>query len=385
MLPYLVTLTFTLLVASAVVRYGLKALYRRDVRIVHLVAHWWVTDAPLVLRKSVRALLVCAFVFWVLACGPHVRPMHVTLAHPGAALADILVHSVVVEVLLTLGILLMSITWLFWRTSKGVSALHMVRVTPPPELVAAAVGLVPPDRLFVLVDRRPRALCVGLARPAVYVTTGLLECATQEALRAALAHEEAHRQRRDPLRSLLLRLVMVWLRQTPWVAALAERYTLRSEVHADRFARTCTSTAALASALLLVARNAEVEETRTVSALHESEHLSANLLAAHATGLSGLPGLSGHETKTEGSAPPEGSAQTSMLGDERLHYLTLPCDAPLPPLLPARFTLVGAFLAMGRSTRWSFLALVVFAMVALMSALPAGGALRYTLTCAISI
>lgn len=94
---------------------------------------------------------------------------------------------------------------------------------------------------------RPIVICIGLIRPRIALSVGALAQFPPAALRAAVAHEEAHRQRRDPLRLLAWRLlccsrVRRWLANGMCGSSCAE-------VRADAFARRVTSRAALASAL----------------------------------------------------------------------------------------------------------------------------------------
>jgi hypothetical protein len=76
------------------------------------------------------------------------------------------------------------------------------------------------------------AFCVGLLRPAVYVSEGTLAGGDAE-LRAILVHEEHHRARRDPLRQLLARVVSDALRPLPPFAALADRQAALADLAAD--------------------------------------------------------------------------------------------------------------------------------------------------------
>jgi hypothetical protein len=89
---------------------------------------------------------------------------------------------------------------------------HAVRVVPGRELIA---------------------FCAGLRRPAVYMSQGTLDAASDAELRAILAHEEHHRARRDPLRLLLARTVADALRPLPPFAALADREAAVADLAAD--------------------------------------------------------------------------------------------------------------------------------------------------------
>jgi Zn-dependent protease with chaperone function len=153
---------------------------------------------------------------------------------------------------------------------------------------------------------------MGSWRPAIYVTSGMLNQAAQDTLRAAIAHEEMHRRRRDPLRLLAVRVLAAQFPLLPWVARLLERLELRAEILADRFAQAHTSTAALAAAILAVAR-AKAQDAGSMP----SAPYRLDLGVAHLYG-------------SAIDAP-----RDSAFG-ERLRYLVLPASHPLPRVLPGR-------------------------------------------------
>jgi Zn-dependent protease with chaperone function len=65
--------------------------------------------------------------------------------------------------------------------------------------------------VFTIATPRPLCLTVGLLRPAVYVSTGLLEQLTGSDLEIVLEHEAAHVRRRDTVCSGILTLLYVVL------------------------------------------------------------------------------------------------------------------------------------------------------------------------------
>jgi hypothetical protein len=216
---------------------------------------------------------------------------------------DIVFHVALARLLTPVVLLLVIGGPAFW--SGRLRALRAVRLAPSPALIAAAAGLVPPGRFFLLADDHPFASCIGLWRPAIYISDGLVRQVSPVALRAALAHEEAHRRRRDPARLLVLRVVTAAITPVPWLAAVMDSVALRAEIQADRFACARTSAAALAAALLAALR----------------------------------------------TDPPVYLVATPLVGRDpimaenlgtRVRYLRLPDDAPLPPLLPAGMTLARA-------------------------------------------
>jgi Zn-dependent protease with chaperone function len=100
----------------------------------------------------------------------------------------------------------------------------------------------------------PAAFVLGLWRPRVYVTRGLHAPAYREHLASVLAHEEAHRRRRDPLRRLLAGLALAF--HLPGVAGwLARRLAETQEMAADvEAALAVGSRTRVAHALVALAR-----------------------------------------------------------------------------------------------------------------------------------
>lgn len=76
------------------------------------------------------------------------------------------------------------------------------------------------------------AFTAGLARPRVYVSRGLLRDLSPRELEAALLHEVAHAERRDPLRCWLIELVMLSL-WFPRFSRLGDAYRAARESRAD--------------------------------------------------------------------------------------------------------------------------------------------------------
>ena len=260
-------------------------------------------------RKVTHFGALVVMVFCVLACSAH-RIEH----GPTAALMliplDALIHATVLQVILIMLLISAGACWALWRTLVSLRALQTVRLQPSPSLLTAASDITPLDAIYLLLDDRPFAACLGLWRPVIYITSGMLDHVNPEALRAAIAHEEMHRRRRDPLRLLAIHVLATRLRLVPWVAGLPQRVELRAEILADRFAQAQTSRAALAAAILAAVR-ANMQGSNPKS--------SGPFRVNH--GIARLYGSSIEETSV------------SVL-DVRLRYLTLPFSSPLPHLLP---------------------------------------------------
>lgn len=97
-----------------------------------------------------------------------------------------------------------------------------------------------------------QAFCAGLLRPRLYLSTGAARLLPADELRAVLAHERHHRDRRDPLRIAIGRVLARALFFMPVLGRLHSRYCATVELAADAAAVRADggSPAALASAML---------------------------------------------------------------------------------------------------------------------------------------
>jgi len=75
--------------------------------------------------------------------------------------------------------------------------------------------------------------CIGLLRPRIVVSAGLVELLDQAELNAVLAHEASHQRRRDPLRLLVANVTMRGLFMVPVLPDLARAARVTTEVEAD--------------------------------------------------------------------------------------------------------------------------------------------------------
>ncbi len=115
---------------------------------------------------------------------------------------------------------------------------------------APAAGHAGPVR--VVDTGEPLAVTIGLWRPYVVVSRGLVAVLSGTELRAVLAHEHAHARRRDPLRLLLGRVLAAHLWFLPLATDMSGRARRGYELAADRHAVNRCGRTALASALLRV-------------------------------------------------------------------------------------------------------------------------------------
>lgn len=130
-----------------------------------------------------------------------------------------------------------------WRAKRQLAHLRVAYQLPP----AVAPGDL--EGLVVIEDDRPTAFCVGLFRPSVVVSTGLMEHLGEPALRAVVGHELSHLHRRDPLRRALARSIARGLFFVPSLSDLADVVPAEGEVSADAAAVVSVGREPLARAL----------------------------------------------------------------------------------------------------------------------------------------
>jgi beta-lactamase regulating signal transducer with metallopeptidase domain len=75
--------------------------------------------------------------------------------------------------------------------------------------------------------------CIGLLRPRIVVSTGLVNLLDRAELDAVLAHEASHQRRRDPLRLMVASVAIRGLFFVPALTDLARAARLTTEVEAD--------------------------------------------------------------------------------------------------------------------------------------------------------
>jgi Zn-dependent protease with chaperone function len=161
---------------------------------------------------------------------------------------------------LLLGLLVLSSVTLFvvsfartvMATARARRACVRHRTPMLAALEGALCGVAGPRWVVVVVDEAPAAYCLGLFRPWVVVSTGLLGRLDKPGLRAVLEHEASHRRRRDPLRATLARSLARALFFVPSLKNLAEATLAENEVSADAKAVGSVGRADLISALLVL-------------------------------------------------------------------------------------------------------------------------------------
>jgi Zn-dependent protease with chaperone function len=164
-------------------------------------------------------------------CGPHVPHLHA-----GAPYA------------LSLGVALLGAAAALWSSIVG-----RLRRT---QRLASALGSMaepsPRDRFETVDSPEAFAYCVGLWRPKVVVSTGLIRRLRPEQLRAVVAHEQEHALRRDNLRHALASACSLPLGSRGRRKLLAD-LTSASEEACDRTAAARTNSETVLAALAALA------------------------------------------------------------------------------------------------------------------------------------
>src|SRR5919199_500453 len=98
----------------------------------------------------------------------------------------------------------------------------------------------------------PVAVCYGLLRPRLVLSTGIARGLSRAELEAVVRHERAHLRRRDPLRLVLVRALADAVPAVPVLREAAEAVATAQELAADRDALAAVGADALGGALLKV-------------------------------------------------------------------------------------------------------------------------------------
>ena len=106
-----------------------------------------------------------------------------------------------------------------------------------------------PRRLVIVDLEQPHCFTIGLLRPVVVISSGLVAALTSEELHAALCHEGAHARRHDPLRALTASIATAAVLFAPVLRDLEASARVGEEVEADRLAAERCGVIPLLSAL----------------------------------------------------------------------------------------------------------------------------------------
>ena len=139
------------------------------------------------------------------------------------------------------------------RTAEALQPLlTLPAVTPPADLATLLRTLRLEGRTTLIACTAPVALCHGLRRPRLLLSTGAVRGLSVAEMEAVLRHECAHLRRRDPLRLVAARALAAALPAVPLLGAFAATLPAAQELAADRAVLTAIGADALAGALLKV-------------------------------------------------------------------------------------------------------------------------------------
>lgn len=141
-----------------------------------------------------------------------------------------------------------------WRLTRFIAELKtMVQqgetAAPCPRLTRLCLELRIPQPPLFLATETPLAFCFGLFRPRIYLSTGLVNALSDTELKAVLLHEDHHRCRFDPLRTLLADLLATLFFFLPTVTEWRDQFVVAIELAADHHAMQLAGRFSLAGAL----------------------------------------------------------------------------------------------------------------------------------------
>jgi len=110
------------------------------------------------------------------------------------------------------------------------------------------------------------AVTLGIWKPAIYISTGLLKQLSDQEIASVIAHEQYHERHKHTLNNLLVHLIRSFLFFIPVMPALANSITRKQELEADNEAMRVTSRTSLATAILKTMAGASRSHDFPVSA-----------------------------------------------------------------------------------------------------------------------
>ena len=106
-------------------------------------------------------------------------------------------------------------------------------------------------QIYILPTEEVAAFTIGLFRPKVVMSEGMLQTFSDEEMDAIIFHEEYHQTNRDPLKLFCFTLLAEGMIYIPILKGLLQRYHVYQELAADKYAmRKMESKFELGSALL---------------------------------------------------------------------------------------------------------------------------------------
>ncbi|WP_248923929.1 M56 family metallopeptidase [Paenibacillus hamazuiensis] len=115
--------------------------------------------------------------------------------------------------------------------------------------------------VLVVEHRDTAALTMGLIRPKIMLSTGLLDILHDDELAAVIRHEIFHKQSRDPLKTAFMHVCSAVLWYIPILRWCCTQYQMAREVLADAYAiRSTGSPTSLGSALVKLIKHNQIRK-----------------------------------------------------------------------------------------------------------------------------
>ena len=186
--------------------------------------------------------------------------------------------TIVVLAALVLAVLGIALGLPHEREARGLATQAARRaVAWPPEVRRSAAELSLTDRVVLTDDDAPAAFTVGMLRPRVIVSRGLLRLTSGRELAAILAHEAYHVRRHDPTRRLVVTVLCRALYRLPVAVQLRDRFMAATEFEADRRAIERSGRRPVAAALYRLLSDGEQIEPSLVAPMAGPKLLAARV------------------------------------------------------------------------------------------------------------
>ena len=166
-------------------------------------------------------------------------------------------------------------TLLFSMWKIGVHWFHAIRMKKQFELYKENTLTIAMNQTYnggeneIIVISHPAAIAItmGLFRPRIIISTGLMNLLTDDELAAVMYHEIYHRESRDPLKIFLSSLCSSTIWYIPILKWFNQKYRIVNELLADEFAIEKQATSVnLGSALLKMLKVGKQEKMPFVHA-----------------------------------------------------------------------------------------------------------------------
>lgn len=143
----------------------------------------------------------------------------------------------------------------FMKTRAAMKKLWMIEDKGWSRSLQIKYGHVGQTEFIVVIDRAPLAFTIGLWRPRIVLSTGLLNMLDNDEEEAVVYHELHHLWHRDPLKTTLLTVFASMMPYLPVLKHVAKQYSIVREILADNEAiRRTGNVAGIGSALLKLIR-----------------------------------------------------------------------------------------------------------------------------------